>query len=252
MEPTRGPKEPPWDGEASPDLFAPLPRPALYQLIVEQIREAIARGQLRPGQRLPTERELARRFGVSRVTVRQALAALKAVGLLESRVGDGTYLRGAQELYVSRLAEALRSEAAGLLEPLEVRRALEPYTARLAALRRSEEELAELERLLRLQEQRLAEGLPIGAEDRAFHHAVAQAARNRLLLALHQVLRDIVDEGRARSLQTPEGARRSYLGHVRILDAIRRGDGDAAYAAMLEHLLEVEALILSGMPPPGP
>ncbi len=202
--------------------------------------------RLRPGDRLPPERELAERFRVSRVTVRQALSVLQAMGLIESRVGDGTYARGANHLAVTPLASVLHGAPGTFGEQTELRRLIEPEVARLAAERAGETEINDIAKYVHLQERKLAKGLHFVEEDSAMHLAIASASRNSLLMRMMEGIHGLLDESRVESLQTKEGMMRSLDGHRRIVQAIQVHDGSAAYRAMLDHVRDVESLILKG------
>jgi GntR family transcriptional repressor for pyruvate dehydrogenase complex len=227
--------------------FDRVKRTRLYEEIAEQIRERIASGQLRPGERLPPERELAAQFGVSRALVRQALTVLQTVGIIESRIGNGTYVQRPPSWSVAPLGARLATERELLTHPLEVRRILEPPMARLAAERASAQDVERLEELVRAQEAKVQRGEVITPEDTAFHGTIARACQNPILAQLVAAVEALLEESRDRSLRAPQGGLRSLIGHRRILEAIRRRDGPAAYDAMLRHLEEVEALILASL-----
>jgi GntR family transcriptional repressor for pyruvate dehydrogenase complex len=233
------------DDDGSLDLqIAPVRRVRAYEEVVSQLQELMQRHALTPGDRLPTERELARRFRVSRVTVRQALSVLQAMGLVETRVGDGTFARSDSRTHtVTVLASALHAPPADLGEQLELRRLLEPQVARLAAERAREDDLAEMRRWVAAQERRDAAGEPFVEEDAAFHLAIARTTKNSLLVRMVESIHQLLGESRQQSLLTPGGRARSLRWHHRIEAAMRAGRSQAAYDAMLGHLLDVEALI---------
>lgn len=217
----------------------PLRRATLYQEIVEQLQELILEGELAPGERLPTERDLAERFGVSRTTVRQALAALEARGLIESHVGSGTYLAKSEKGFtIAVLAQLLDGARLRLAEALEVRAILEPAVARMAAQRAKAEDVGAIRQALEAMER--AED-PLQS-DLAFHAAIAQASRNRLMRTVLEALASRLRESRQLSLTAPGGLEQSLEDHRRILAAISARDAGAAETAMREHIAHVEAL----------
>jgi GntR family transcriptional regulator, transcriptional repressor for pyruvate dehydrogenase complex len=184
---------------------------------------------------------------VSRVSIRQALTVLETMGLIERRVGEGTYSTQRRTGFaVTPLVNRLTSQKYLVLEPLEVRRMIEPQIARLAAERASKEDQEEMEHWLRKQEEKISRGELITIEDNKFHYAIAAATKNKVTVLLVEALNDMFWESREQSISASAGSLKSYEGHVRVYDAIRARDGERAYQAMLEHLQEVEKLILSG------
>lgn len=207
----------------------------------------IAEGHLQPGDRLMTERELAEQFGVSRVTVRQALSVLQAMGLIESRIGDGTYARKSEAAIVTVLAPVLNPYG-NLLEQLELRRLIEPEVARLAAERATPMQTQDMVHFIELQEQMLSVGRPFVDEDSAFHLAIARSAGNDLVFRMMASIHDLLRDTREESLRTHEGMVHSLAGHRQILEAIQGHDPTAAHRAMLRHIRKVEAGILHSHP----
>jgi GntR family transcriptional repressor for pyruvate dehydrogenase complex len=213
----------------------------VYHEIVAQLRELIAQGRIKPGDRLPPERELAELFRASRNSVRDALRVLEQMGLIESRQGDGTYVRSVSpEELTEPLALLLLQSRNQMRELWEVRRLLEPAVAEFAAARATEEELAEMASVLEAQRRKVEAGFLALEEDTAFHELIAQAARNTVILRVMDTLVDLLRQSRERSLQRGDRPVLSLRGHLRILDALRRRDPQAARAEMLQHLREME------------
>jgi GntR family transcriptional regulator, transcriptional repressor for pyruvate dehydrogenase complex len=218
----------------------------VYHEIVDQIRELIAAGRIKPGDRLPPERELAELFKASRNSVRDAIRVLEQMGLIESRQGDGTYVRsvGADEL-AEPLALMLLQSRTQMRELWEVRRVLEPAMAEYAASRITDEELDELETILDSQRRRVEAGFTALEEDTAFHYGIAEAARNTVMLRTLDTLVDLLRQSRERSLQQRDRPAYSLAGHVRILAALRRRDPEGARDEMLRHLRDIEERVFS-------
>ena len=174
----------------------------IYHEIVEQIKELITEGRIKPGDRLPPERELAELFKASRNSVRDAIRVLEQMGLIESRQGDGTYVRtlSADEL-TKPLALCLLQSRTQMRELWEVRRILEPALAESAAARITDEELGELEVILDVQQRKVEAGFIALEEDAAFHYGIAEAARNGVMLRVMDTLVDLLRQSRERSLQ---------------------------------------------------
>jgi GntR family transcriptional repressor for pyruvate dehydrogenase complex len=210
-----------------------LVRTRLYEQVAEQITTWIADNGLRPGDRLPPERELATRLGVSRATLSQALVALEVIGVVTVRHGDGTVLTQSR---TSRIVEAIRAHADRLPEVIDTRDALETKIAALAAARRTEEDLKRIDEALEVMEADIdAGGRGVDGDER-FHGAVTTAAHSLLLARLMDEIGDLIKETRIESLSQPERPRASLAGHRAIADAIRAGDPAAASNAMHAHV----------------
>jgi len=220
-----------------------IPRNRVFTRVAEQLQTLLT--QLKPGDMLPPERELVRRFGVSRSSIRDAIRSLEAVGLLEPRQGIGTVIRDMSSgAVVGPLAGVLLRKHKIINELLDVRMIIEPALARRAALHASPELIAEMEAILNRQEEKVRLGETATAEDTAFHYAIALAADNSVMLKLTHVLIDSLREMRERSLQVGDRQVKSLAGHHRILGALKQGDAAAAEAAMHRHLSEIEKIIL--------
>jgi GntR family transcriptional repressor for pyruvate dehydrogenase complex len=153
------------------------------------------------------------------------------------------------EALIEPLAVVIVSEHAAIGELFEARRLLEPAIAGLAALRATPEEIADMERILDEQAKEVAAGKTGIDEDAAFHEALAGAAHNRAITRIIHVLVDLLTRTREESLHTPGRPTRSHEDHRRVLAAIQRRDGEAASAAMRDHLVAVERLVIAR---PGP
>ncbi|MDR7426682.1 MAG: FadR/GntR family transcriptional regulator [Armatimonadota bacterium] len=224
--------------------FQPVRRTRVYEAVAAQIQAQIAEGRLRPGDRLPPERELAEAFGVSRDSVRDAIRVLELAGLVVPRQGEGTVVRELTlDSVVSPLASALLQRRDLLFDLLDARRIIEPALAYRAAQRASEEDIRAMAEILRRQAAKVRVGEPGIDEDTAFHYRLATAARNQVILKVMDVLMDLLREGRARSLQVQGRPQRSLEGHRRILAALRRRDPAGAQRAMEQHLEEIGQIL---------
>ncbi|HWO43416.1 MAG TPA: FadR/GntR family transcriptional regulator [Candidatus Eisenbacteria bacterium] len=216
----------------------------VYRDIVDQLKRFILNNKLKEGHRLPTERELASEFGVSRVSVRQALTVLREMGLVEGRPGGGTFVtQNIRERIFTPITAALLAEKELLQEPLEARKLIEPEITRLAALRSTGKNLKEMRKILTLQEKKALASIPITEEDTLFHEEIARSTGNRILVKLVQSLHHHLKASRHQSLIAPGGNDRSIRDHKKILAAIARRDPKAAHQAMINHLSNVERLI---------
>ncbi len=216
-----------------------------YQQVAEQIHQLIVDGVLAPGDRLPPERELAEKFGVSRSSIRDALRTLEATGILQSHHGTGTVVRdvSAESLAIP-LSQVLVRQRHLVAELLDVRSMIEPALAARAAANATPEQIARLEDILRRQRERMRRGEDAVEEDSEFHYVIALAAGNSVVLKVLDVLMDLLRESRTRSLQVPGRREHSYAGHVRILRAIKRRDRAAARDAAEQHLSQIERILM--------
>lgn len=229
------------------EVLRPVSRQRLYEQVVEQLRQYVTEQGLRAGDRLPPERELAARLGVSRVSVKQAIVVLEVQGLVDVRHGGGTYLRG-DGLHVEPV-EALVDRKRRLPDVLEAREALETKLAELAARRRTPDDLTEIDAALSDMRRQIDAG-ELGIDgDRRFHAAVTAAARSSLLAQFMRSITEQIAESRQESLRQPGRPRRSLGQHQRIADAIRASDSRAAATAMRRHVRTVSRVRLLGWEP---
>jgi GntR family transcriptional repressor for pyruvate dehydrogenase complex len=225
-------------------LIEPIRKTRVAEEIADRIRVLILDGTFPAGQPLPAERPLAERFGVSRGSIRDAFRALEMIGLLVTRHGQGTF---PQELDVDRLVAPLASVLSYRHdlqdELLDVRRMFEPAVARVAAMRVTDEDLADLQRIVDAQRKKLKTGRSALVEDTAFHAALARATRNRVIVRIMATLNDLLVESRKRTLKQKGRPRRSILGHEAVVSALRQRDADAAGDAMRDHIDQIAHLL---------
>jgi GntR family transcriptional repressor for pyruvate dehydrogenase complex len=219
------------------DALRPMSRPRLYEQVIERLREYVAEERLRAGDKLPAERELAQRLGVSRASVKQAIVVLEVQGLVETRHGGGSYL--VRDTLDAEPVDQLVARRRRLPDVLEAREAIEVKLAELAAERRTPEDLDELESALaQMRAEIEAGGYGIDG-DRRFHAAVTAAARSALLAEFMRSIAEQVSESRTESLRQPGRPSRSLRQHQAIFDAISRGDPARAATAMRRHVRTV-------------
>ncbi|RFU82961.1 FadR family transcriptional regulator [Streptomyces triticagri] len=219
------------------DALRPMGRTRLYEQVLDRLRAYVAEGGLGAGDRLPPERELAQRLGVSRASVKQAIVVLEVQGLVEVRHGGGSYLvRDSLDAEpVERLVERRRR----LPDVLEAREALETKLAELAAERRTDEDLEAMRAALDVMADDI-EGGGHGVDgDRLFHRAVTEAAHSSLLAEFMRSIADQITESRNESLRQPGRPARSLAQHGAILDAIEERNARGAAAAMRRHVRTV-------------
>ena len=228
--------------------FEAVRRTKVYEHVAQQLQRMIRDGLVKPGEKLPPERELAEMLQVSRGSLRDAIRTLELMGLVEPRQGEGTVVcdPSAKSL-INPLATVLLRQRELVGDLLEFRRMIEPTLAGRAAQNASGEEVAYLEDILRRQKERVDRGELAIEEDSEFHYAIAQAARNSVVLKVLDAFMDLLRETRERSLQLEGRLQKSFLGHRRVLDGIRDHDALAAEEAMRSHIDEVEGIVLDQM-----
>lgn len=203
-------------------------------------------GDLKPGDRLPPERQLAHLFGVSRNSVREAIKSLEQRGILVSRPGAGTFLVDNDEVNPAGvLSEVFALQRHRMDEIFELRLLLEPQIAHLAAQRADEHELGHLRSLMLSYQAALQEGRPAQDIEHAFHDAIAAATGNQTLVRLMDTVRDLVGESRDEALQSPQRLVCSVQDHGRILDALCRRDAEGTRQAMADHLMRTRDIVFT-------
>ena len=208
--------------------------------IADQIRNAIVTGQLKEGARLPPERELAEQFGVSRVTVRDALRALEAMGLIEVRVGarGGAFVTAPTGSVVGRtMSDMMMVSAITPEDIVEARLVVELGTVTLATARATEEDLARLRRHCEFAREELTAGRYTREISWDFHALVAEAAHNGAVEGLTHSFRSSLSMHPFRTREGEAAHERTVEEHFRIVEALERRDGATARAEMARHLL---------------
>jgi GntR family transcriptional regulator, transcriptional repressor for pyruvate dehydrogenase complex len=220
----------------------------LYNRIADEIRTALLEGRLKPGDRLPPERELCRQLGVSRTSLREAMKVLAGNGLVTSRQGGGTFIADGDPHWLAEgLARTVLLDQTALGDLFELRRTLETEAASWAATRATPEQLAALATLLHACAARAEAGTLATGDymdyDQRFHALVAGASGNALLVRLMSQLIDVLRLSRDRSLRVPGRADQSVREHLAILAALEQRDPAAARQRMLDHITSVEQSI---------
>ncbi len=224
--------------------FEAIPRNKVYQAVAKQLERCITE-EMKPGDLLPSERQLVQMLGVSRGSVRDAIRSLELMGLLEPRQGIGTVVCGPDATPANPLASALLEKRKLIAELIDVRKMIEPTLAGRAALHASRDEIADMEDILARQEAKVRRGELGTDEDSEFHYSIALASNNSAILKVVDVLMDLLRETRERSLQGEGRQEKSLAGHRRILSALKRGDTAAAEVAMRRHVQEIENIVLN-------
>ncbi|WP_022851670.1 FadR/GntR family transcriptional regulator [Limisalsivibrio acetivorans] len=208
--------------------------------IYRQLKEMILTGELNPDEKLPSERELAVQMGVSRPSLREALQKLEAQGFLEQIQGDGTYVKSVTAPLIAPAFTELIKRDDAIFDLMEIRKHLETWSARAAAERATEEEIAQMHEYL--EEMRMAkEHGEVGhISDANFHSVISYATHNVFLVHvmnnIYEWIEKVSYEVRSRLYTSPEDHNELFRQHSCIFESISRKDPDAAYDCMVEHM----------------
>ena len=238
-------------GAPSTAALRPLERSRrLYEDVGERLGDFVRESSMKPGDQFPAERELAQKLQVSRTSVRQSFVVLQALGFVDVRHGEGVFLRRTRG-FGDSLAKLLERRRR-LPDVLEAREALEVKLAELAAIHRGDADLEAMRAALTLMQTEIESG-GLGIEgDSSFHHAIALAARNQVLLHLIDAMAEVIQESRVESLTEPGRPPRSLEAHGRILSAIESMNAQLAAEAMRQHLRVVaDVSLLRWQPEPS-
>lgn len=228
------------------DIFTPISSNRLSDEAVLQIKTLIEQGDLKPGDKLPSERELVKRLSVSRPSIREALRSLEAMGLVHVQPGLGAFItEHSIDTLTVRWHAWLLEHKQEVVKLLEVRQALEPSAAALATERITVEELKELDsNLLAMQKSGREGNTDLAVKtDIEFHDLLSQATRNSFLVELCDSINYALIESRYAYFQDQERILTSWRQHSQIVEAIRKGDPEAAKSSLLEHVLHSKQLI---------
>ncbi len=223
----------------------PASRRNLAESVEEQIISLVLEGKLKPGDRLPSQQDLAGRFEVGLSTIREALGSLASIGLVETRHGQGTFVQGSDLIAIARPDVLARIVNRDLSEQLlEMRQIIEPEIARLAAERATEEDLAAIREALSRCDEAIQAGRPVYRISAEVHRAITQATHNRVFsMVINSILTPLVERGLL--LEKKAGFAEWELGsHQRVCERIAQGDGEGARLAMARHLEESKAALL--------
>ena len=220
----------------------PIARSSITDAIVDQLMDLISREVLKPGDRLPSERELCKRFGVSRTSVREALKSLTVMGLIDGRVGEGTFISDNRRYLERMLQWGFLPDPKTVDDLIETRLMLESNTAFWAAQRADEPNVGAIGDALDGMKDSVDDGESFLECDLQFHLEIAEASHNSILRNLVSLTRGYLQEWIKGSLRTPstDSAQRARLSidqHGAILRAIETADSALAKATMSEHIL---------------
>ena len=218
--------------------------------VADQIQRLILANELKPGDRLPPERDLCDRFEVSRTVIREAISILVAKGLLTSKGGSGSYVKAIQGEHIADsigMYISTQSQSVSLEDLMEVRRVLEVKIASLAAERASPEDIQELERLIAAGHEVLDDPDAFATLDLEFHVALARLSHNSLFEILLEPFADALYESRRLASQLPGVIEEATSLHQNILDKVKDGDPRGAAREMSKHLDQSERVTLEAL-----
>jgi len=221
-----------------------------YEEITEQIKQMIVSGALKVGDKLPSTKEMSEQFGVGRSTTREALSALKAMGLIEIRQGGGCRVTSNTpvEVEIPEL-QSLRMNRATLLELLEARQSFEVSNASIAAKKRTADDLAALRSIVEEMERHIGDDLEGERTDVLFHSILAQATQNSILVKLFESIVGQLETAirgirRVELFANRSVAEQLYQEHMAIYQSICDGDAERAGQTMKQHLEHVERMLM--------
>ena len=229
-------------------MFRSIKHTRISDEIVSQIKHLISEGKLRPGDRLPPERELIKQFGVSRPSLREALNSLVATGFLEVVQGNRTVVKSlASGKIFEPLDNLLKEDINTVFELIEVRKAIETWNAYFAAKRATSENIARLEEIIETMRKTMKEkGHFQEKQDADFHLAITLATHNKIqthiMYTLHDILKEWIGKYYDKLSETD-----LFDQHVGIVEAIKQKNSDLARAKIYQHLEYVESRVREGL-----
>ncbi len=229
----------------------PIKRSRLYESAVDQIRSLILANNYKPGDRLPSERELGEQLSIGRPSVREALRILGTMGLIEIRAGNGTYVRDVNLLpyidsLITHISSRLKFREDHILKLWQVRKVLEAGNVRLACLRMNPQRLAKMDECVQEMEKNIGKRDVFVSTGVRFHREIAEATDNEILIMLWTNVWDLIlrtdlyhrrSSPQFRKLHSPE---QSLQDHKKICRALAQGDQQECLQAMEEHLEKEE------------
>jgi len=221
-------------------LYHKFPPERLYEQIASKVEELVSSGMLHPGDKLPSERELAGKLGVGRGVVREAVKLLVERGLVNVLPGRGTFVTElGTDLLSDQLGRFFRVGCHSYRDLSEVRKILEVEIAHLAAQRATAEDLKEMRRAIKVMEGCIAPSDKYVEADLAFHLALARATQNKLFFLLIGVMVDLLWESKQVIFQVSEAPEEGQVWHRLIYQAVEKGDVPAAREAMRKYMQQI-------------
>ncbi|HVU67301.1 MAG TPA: four-carbon acid sugar kinase family protein [Ktedonobacteraceae bacterium] len=218
-------------------MLQPIEQKSLVAEITQRLLDYLLSGEIKPGSRLPSERQLSEALGMGRSTLRESLKALTLLGLLEVRQGDGTYLKKADSVLLPRIIEwGLLLGEQRTMDLIEARQKIEVIIAELATRRRDYRAIEELRKIMQRLQQAGADYQEFVDADVAFHLKLAEIARNTVLRDILSSIQALLRAWIIRVIESAGTTDFSYREHLAIFEAVERGDARAAAEAMQAHM----------------
>lgn len=229
---------------ANENSLHPLQKTQVRLQVFEQMKTQIITGVWKPGDKIPSENELSRQMGVSRISVREALQKLVALDLLETKHGEGTFVKQlSADLYINSLIPMMYLSKDDIIDVLEYRRIMEKGIIGLAVERAEPEDIIELRDLLLNMKKTTNDMEKFAVYDLGFHLKLARMTHNPIFIKINNIIKDILSSAMMGAL-TPPGAERGVYHHTRLLEAIERGDKKLAQDSMEELIDDVITCVL--------
>jgi GntR family transcriptional repressor for pyruvate dehydrogenase complex len=226
------------------ESLTPVVRTTLTADICRKMVSHLIRGIWREGEKIPAERELCQTLGVGRASLREALKALEIMGMIETRLGDGTYVCKRSDFFSRPLLWAIASSSeADARELIEARILIEVELAGLAAERATSEHLGQISEQLRNMERAKKNLQEFVQADVDFHLAIGQAASSRILMNALHLIRNLLQQWILSAVDVKGVPEKACAQHKRVLQAIENRDGAAARKEMLNHLQDMAGFV---------
>jgi GntR family transcriptional repressor for pyruvate dehydrogenase complex len=223
-------------------MFKTIKQIRVSDEIVNQMKNLISEGTLKPGDQLPPERELIKEFGVSRPTLREALKSLAAMGFLEVKQAKRTFVKSMiSERMQDPLSLLIKTDTQKIFDLIEVRKAMEAWSAFHAAQRATEDDIKQLESIIEEMKTAFEKGRNWEKEDADFHLAIAQATHNTIQTHIMSTIYDLLKESVARVFTDRAKVKKLLQQHYRIFTAIKNHSAEKARDRTLEHLDYVDS-----------
>lgn len=218
-------------------MLEPLTKTRIYEDIVKQIMDNIKKGELKPGDKLPTERELASQLNVSRTAIREALRSLETMGVIYSKVGSGTFIKDMSiDILMDSFAGILKKNDRLIIELIEVRMLLEVEIAKMAARKINKEKIQAIEKALKIMEKEIDDGSLGINGDNEFHNELANAADNLAMTSILNLCGELLNTTRKEALKALSDPRIGLEQHRSIFEAVKSRDECEAGRLMKVHL----------------
>lgn len=222
-------------------VLEPLKKTRLYEDIIDQLLGLIKNGSLKPGDRLPSERQLTEMLHVSRTAIREALRSMETLGYLESKVGGGTYIRSVTiDNVISPFSVMFSQDEKLIRELIHVRELLETEAASLAAKNITPESAQRLQETIEKTRAAIENGQNPWEEDDEFHNLIAEISQNSALSMICELCSELLSKSRQATMNLPNQPEKTLEDHTRIANAIMEGSSVNAAKLMRQHLRKAQ------------